>query len=182
MKINVIHGGRIERKESFLTQFEQQGIVDYEIWFGIHDKHSIVRTINLSHKQIVEYAQLRGDKMVCIAEDDILFTHPDSYKYFLDNIPQDFDIYLGGIYTGHIEPDNSVKSFTGFHLYIVHERFYETYLSTDKDTHIDISLANLGKYILCNPMAAIQLNGFSSNTGKEMNYDFLLANKQLYKG
>jgi len=182
MEINVLHGGREERKEHFLNQFKEQGITDYEIWDGLHDKHSIVRTINQSHKQIVEYAMLKGEPMVCIAEDDVLFVHPNSYKYFLENIPQDFDIYLGGIYTGHIELDNSVKSFTGFHLYIVHERFYETFLSTNPDAHIDISLANLGKYIVCNPMVAIQRNGFSSNTGKNENYDFLLTNKSLYKG
>ncbi len=43
-------------------------------------------------------------------EDDVRFTNPNSFKYFLENKPKDFDIYLSGIYLGEILEDNSVKS------------------------------------------------------------------------
>jgi hypothetical protein len=113
-------------------------------------------------------------------EDDVRFTNPNSFKYFLENKPKDFDIYLSGIYIGEILEDNSVKSFTGFHCYIVNERFYDEYLSVPDDEHIDRALSNLGKYYVCNPFIAIQYNGFSYNTKMDMNYDDLLRERELY--
>ena len=183
MKLNIIHGGRTERYESILEQVAFANIQDYEIWQGLFDKNSVVRSINLSHRQIIEYAKLKGDKIICIAEDDIVFTHPNSYNYFLENIPQSFDIYLGGIYVGDILSNNTVKSFSGFHLYIVHEKFYDTYLSIPEDVHVDRALSNLGDFYVCNPMVAIQKDDiFSSNTGKVENYQHLLKDKAIYKG
>lgn len=181
MRLNILHGGRPERLQNIHEQMELQGIEDYEIWNGLHDNNSIVRTINISHKQIVEYSQLKGDEMVCILEDDILFTHPNSFAYFMQNLPKSFDVYLGGCYIPHFQ-NNQLISWAGLHLYIVHKNFYETFLSLPEDEHLDRAMAGLGDFHLCNPMVAIQANGFSSNTGKPENYDHLLSGQSLYKG
>ncbi len=181
MRLNILHGGRPERLTNIHEQLEVQGIEDYEIWSGLHDKNSIVRTINISHKQIVEYSQLKGDEMVCIAEDDFLMTHPDSFAYYIKNIPASFDVYLGGCYIPDIR-NGKLVSWAGLHLYTVHKNFYETFLSLPEHEHLDRAMAGLGEFHLCNPMVAIQANGFSSNTGKEENYSHLLNGASLYKG
>ena len=179
MVLNVICGNRSERMPKLLNELQIQGL-EYKLWQGIHDVDSVVRSINLSHKQIVQYAKDNDLESICIAEDDIKFTCPTSYKYFLDNKPQKFDLYLGGIYLGDIREDNSVASFTGMHLYIIDKYFYDLFLQTDQNTHIDISLSDMGLYKVCNPFAAIQFNGFSSNTGKDENYDSIISTRELY--
>jgi hypothetical protein len=129
---------------------------------------------------IVEDALEQGLEFTIIFEDDIKFTDIGAWDYFLANKPKSFDLYLGGIYLGDILPDNTVKSFTALHCYIIHCKFYSTFLSTPDNIHIDNSLANLGDYHVCNPMVAIQYGGYSSNTGKDETYDNLLQNRVLY--
>lgn len=181
MVLNVICGNRGERLPRLMNEIKTQNI-DYNLWEGVFDPKSVIRSINLAHKKIVQYAKDTNMECICIAEDDVQFTCPTSYKYFIENIPQEYDLYLGGIYLGDIQEDKSVKHFTGMHLYIIHNKFYDTFLSTDPNTHIDIALADLGYYKVCNPFAAIQFNGFSANTGKEENYDAIISNRELYCG
>lgn len=179
MKLNVIVGNRAERLPRLKQELLTQGVTDFEFWKGIY-LPSVKRSINLAHKQIIEYAQVAEWDEVTIAEDDIQFTHLDSWKYYLDNKPNDFDIYLGMVYLGEPDENNVIADFTGLTLYTVSRRFYDTFLSTDEDAHLDRALAGLGKYIVCSPFVAIQYNGFSSNTGKDENYDSLLVNRKLF--
>lgn len=181
MKANIIHSDYYqERLPRLLNELEKQGIGYYELWEGIVDKHSTKKGINLSHKQIVEYAKLADWDEVLIMEDDVRFCGEGAFDYFLESKPKEFDLYLSGIYLGEILPNNTVKSFSGLHCYVVHSRFYDKFLNTPNDEHIDRILSNLGEYKVCNPFAAIQYNGFSSNTRKEENYDYLLQDKDFY--
>ena len=184
MRINVISGGSASssRRESLVKEFESNDITDYEIWDGVFDTRSIVKSINHSHKLIVEYAQLLKWEEVCIAEDDLRFSHKDSFRYFLDQKPEKYDIYLSSIYHGDISPENTVKSFCGLHLYIVHSNFYDTFLSLPSEAHIDQSMSGLGLFKVCNPFIAYQANGFSQNTGKNEVYDTLMNGRTFYKG
>ena len=118
---------------------------------------------------------------ILIAEDDIKFTDIGAFDFYLKNIPNDFDLYLGGIIWGHLENDNSVKDFSGTMLYMIHERFYDTFLSVDEHYHIDRSLKNKGRFVVCNPMIAVQHNGFSDNLERLMNYDVYLKGRKFYK-
>lgn len=163
-----------------LKELEIQGVVDYELWDGIYKYDSVKENINAAHKQIVEYAKLAEWENVVIAEDDILFTHPESWKRFITTIPDDYDIYLGGCYLPVFNPDGTLKSFCALHLYSVHKRFYDTFLSLPKHEHIDRSMEGLGKFVLADPMVAIQYNGWSSNTGKDETYDSLLDGINLF--
>jgi hypothetical protein len=83
--------------------------------------------------------------------------------YYLKSEPQDYDLYLGGISYGKLNNDNIVEEFTGTDLYKIRQRFYNTLLSLSGEVDIDRALARKGKYYVCNPMVAIQRNGFSDN-------------------
>jgi hypothetical protein len=112
-----------------------------------------------------------------IGEDDLKFSSPGAWKYFLEKKPKDFDIYLGGIFLGQPDENNIVKEFTGMTLYCIHSRFYDTFLNTPEDEHIDRALGNLGKYVVCNPFVVTQWDGWSSNTGKMETYKDLQAGR-----
>ena len=183
MLIGVIHSeDRYDRLKRFQDDFKEQGIEDYLVFPAIFET-TPQHGINKAHKQIIKYAKDYGFSEVCVFEDDVKFTHPNSFNYFLANKPQDFDIYLAGIYLGDIDENKRIKNdFAGFHCYIVHEKFYDTYLSVPDTEHIDRALGGLGDFYVCHPFAAIQYNGFSDNTKREMTYDFLLERWELYKG
>lgn len=181
MRLNIIVGNRAERLPRLMKELEAQGIEDYELWDGIY-LPSVKASINAAHKQIVEYAQLAGWEEVCIAEDDLKFTHYNSWNYFLDKKPSDFDLYLSMVYLGQPDENNIVKDFTGMTMYVVKKKFYETFLSVDKDEHIDRALGGLGRYVVCDPFVALQYNGWSSNTGKNEVYDTLLRDRKFYCG
>ena len=180
-RLNIINGNRGERFPRLMDELRTQGIEDYMLWDGIY-LPSIKQSINRSHKQIVEYARLAEWDDVCIAEDDIKFSHPNSYRYFLEKKPKYFDIYLSMVFLGYPDENGCVKDFTGLTMYIVKRRFYDTFLSVTDDEHLDKGLAGLGKYIVCDPFVASQYNGISSNTGKMEVYDDLLANREFYRG
>lgn len=181
MKVNIICGNRAERLPRLMKELETQAISNYELWDGVF-LPSIKKSINRAHKQIVEYAKLAEWEEVAIAEDDIRFTHKNSWGYFLEQKPPDFDIYLSMIYMGEMDEAGMVKDFRSMTLYIVNSRFYDVFLSVPDDEHIDKALAGLGKYIVCRPFVALQYNGFSGNTGKNEVYDSLLGGRELYLG
>lgn len=181
MKIAIIHDFNAnDRFDRLMTELQSQKIREFSFFPAVHDSQSVKKSINLAHKQCVQFAKDTGLPEICIMEDDVQFTNNDSFAYFLRNKPEDFDIYLSGIYVGEIKEDNTVDVFSGFHCYIVKQKFYDKYLDTPVDAHIDRSLGGLGKYVVCNPFIAIQYNGYSYNTKMDMNYDSLLEGRELY--
>ncbi len=181
MKLNIIHLSKRKDRFSILQkELETQGISDFKIWEGVTDENAI-KGISLAHKQIVQYAKDLKLPSILIAEDDIKFTDLGAFDFFLKNMPGDFDLYLGGITWGHIRKDNSITDFSGPILYLIHERFYDIFLSIHEDYHIDRALKNRGRFIVCNPMVAIQHDGFSDNSKRIMHYDIYLKGKKIYK-
>ena len=181
MKLHIIHDDRrIERYQPLLDELQAQGLTpdDYVIWpatvLGL-----VVNSINASHKKIVEWAKLEQLPMVCIAEDDLQFTAAGAWQYFVGNIPKDFDLYLACTY---VKPLAS-KKIVGFHLYIVHEKFYDKFLNVPPDVHIDTAMDNIeGDYHFCYPFPAIQRAGFSANNMAYANYNSVLKSEDLWKG
>jgi len=163
-----------------LKELGSQGITDFEFWPGIHDNLSAKRGINLAHKQIVEYAQLKKWSEVLIMEDDIRFCGEGAFAHYLKTKPESYDLYLGGIYLGELDENNKTRTFSGLHCYMVHSKFYDTFLSVSDDEHLDRILSNMGDYYVSYPFTSIQHNGKSSNTRKEENYDDLLQGRLLY--
>lgn len=178
---NIIHcSHHLERKKKLLKELATQGIESYNIWEGVYGKKSMVANINAAHKQIIQWAKDNGETKVLIFEDDIKFCDEGAFQYYLDNEPDDYDIYLGGIYLGQIK-DRIVKQFTALHCYMVHERFYDTFLNAPDDRHIDHALTGAGKYVVCDPMIAVQYDGWSDNSQKYCNYQIILESKNLYR-
>jgi hypothetical protein len=164
-----------------MQELATQGIEDYELWQGLI-LPSIKESINRSHKMIVEYASVAGWEEICIGEDDLKFSSPGAWEYFSKQKPNDFDIYSGGIFLGSPDKDGVVKNFTGMSLYIISQKFYETFLSVPDDDHIDRMLDGLGRYVVCQPFVVTQYDGISSNTGKFEKYGDLQKNREFYKG
>lgn len=163
-----------------MKELEQQKITDYEFWDGIYKYKTAKENINAAHKQIVEYAQLAGWEMVCVGEDDLRFFASGAWDYFIQNIPNDFDVYLSSIYLGDIKEDNTTDYFCGMTLYIVHSRFYDKFLSINPNDHIDREMKGMGKFVVCNPMVCEQYDGHSQNTGKDEKYRNLLEGRNLF--
>ena len=183
MRLNILIGNRAERIPRLMKELETQGITDYELWDGIFERSAKVKeNINAAHRQIVEYADVAGWEEVCIAEDDVRFTHPNSWNFFLSNKPKEFDVYLSSTYTCEYNSDGTLYSFSGLHCYIVSRRFYKTFLSLPSIDHIDRAMSGLGVFIECSPYIAEQYNGFSSNTGKDEKYEHLMNGKIRYCG
>jgi hypothetical protein len=96
MDLNIIHDDRIiGRIEPLIEQCEKYGI-GYKVWAAIIDKPKVLENITASHKMIVQWAKDNGLKEVCIAEDDLGFTCDDAWRYYLENKPEKFDVYIGG--------------------------------------------------------------------------------------
>lgn len=183
MIINVIHlPEREDRLSLFQKEVKDQGL-DVRYWPGIRDplNRSFVG-IAQAHKQIVSYSKKENTTCVCIAEDDVHFFAPGAWQYFLDNIPQDYDIYFGGVFWGELSEENTVVDLCGMSLYIVHERFYDTFLSLPDLNHIDRSLAGKGRYVVCDPMVVTQHGGYSDNKLRHDSYERYLVGKKLFGG
>jgi hypothetical protein len=181
MVLNIIHLER--RKDRWVNlekQLSEQNIVDFKIWEGNDDVQNPKRGIARAHKQIVNWAKSQNLSSVIIAEDDIKFTSQVSYWHFLQNDPEEYDLYLGGIIYGKINSNNLVNDFSGLHLYIIKSRFYDTFLSMPEELDLDRSLAGKGIFKVCYPMVAIQKNAFSDNQRKNQSYVCYLSDKELF--
>jgi hypothetical protein len=182
MKLNIIHlPHRTDRLRILNNEIKEQQIVDYKIWEGILDNELPSRGISNAHKQIIYFAKKEKHPEVLIAEDDIHFTAFGAFKYFLNNKPKNYDIYLGGITWGKIKQDNSVDDFSGNTMYIVNERFYDTILSVPDNKDFDRAVANKGKFLVCNPMVVVQHNGFSDNQKKYIDFEPYTRRMNLFR-
>jgi hypothetical protein len=188
MEIHVLYDNRrVEKWEPLMEEFRQQGIDPTKIWEPVFAK-TVVESINLSHKAIVRYAKDNNLKEVCIIEDDCFWPARDGWQYFLNKKPDEFDIYLAGCYArilldgdisisrtkmsnGMIYCGEQIKGFTGLHCYIISNKYYDTFLATTQDGHIDTLQDGRGDFVVCHPMAALQRPGWSSNNMAQVNYN-----------
>lgn len=174
-----------KRRQAYLEQmavqrakfFVHDGFVDMPVFKGIIK----------SHKAIVQFAKDNKMPKICIMEDDCQFTHPDSLKYFFKKMPKEFDLYFGLIYQGEISDNHRVINGLsgGLTLYVVHEKFYDTFINCDESNHIDYKLGQLAwnqQYYVCYPYVCIQPGGYSYNHKRELYYDEYLRGRILYTG
>ena len=178
--LNIIHDiRRTEKYAPLIFELKWQKIYPFVIHHATVLKHSVVESINASHKKIVRAAKEAGSPYVIIAEDDVMFTDSGAWQYYLDNMPQSFDLYLGCTY---VKPF-SLNKVAGFQLYTVHEKFYDTFLEAPDKDHIDIAMNYLGgDYHICIPVVALQRPGYSANNNAYANYNHQTISKEdLYK-
>lgn len=184
--MNIIFDARrSEKLDPLIGECIRQGIKDYEIWPCLL-MPDVVTAINQSHKMIIEYAKKNNLPEVCIAEDDLMFPHEDGWKYFLANKPKDFDVYIGGNYLinnpdEYQPPVMKVKEWVGNHLIIVHEKYYDRFLSVPDNHHIDTAQSGLGDFYVCFPFPALQRSGWSSNNHAQVNYNAILKPEWIYQ-
>lgn len=165
MENNPRYPHREMREKSFIEQMKQEGC-EYFVWPGVMAKPKLAG-INAAHRQIIRYAKENNLPEVCIAEDDFKFTAPGSWKYFLDNKPQEYDIYTSSYYSGKHDDNFVVKGFRGLTLYCVHKRYYDTYLSLPENRHIDGAIAASGAVVVVSPkFVTFQMPGWSEQRGQ----------------
>jgi hypothetical protein len=182
MTIHIIHlPSRTDRLAILERELLLQSIENYKIWEGISDEEMPCRGICKAHKRIVEYAQKNKLSEIVIAEDDLKFTSLGAYRFFLQNKPSDFDMYLAGINHGVIGDDNTVEHFLGTTFYIISERFYNCFLSLPENRHLDRALKGKGKFVVCNPFTVIPQDGYSDNLKLVISYEYCLRGRNLYK-
>jgi len=181
MTLHIIHlPERIDRLELLQKELEQESITDYKIWNGIVDPSKTARGISRSHKQIVRFALENGLTEVLIGEDDLHFTAPGAFAYFMSQKPTDYDIYLGGPSHGKLDAANKVNDFAGLLLYVIHHRFYETFLSIPENQHIDRGLRYKGEFIVCNPWPVIEHSGYSDNLKEYCDSSIFYGHRKLF--
>jgi hypothetical protein len=174
--INLPH--RYQRKSELEKELFRQGITEVMWWPGIIDVPRCKGT-SRAHKQIIQWAKDNDQPEVTVFEDDIYFPAADGCDYYLRNKPEDFDLYLGGIYRGEII-DGKVDYFTGLHCYTVKAKFYDKFLSADESLNIDHAMAGLGDFYVVYPFAAIQINSFSDTEMAMSTHEGLLKDKLIY--
>lgn len=164
--------------ETLYAELDRQGI-NAKFWEPVYDSSDVVRSINLSHKQIVQFAVDHHLPEICIMEEDVMFPAPDGWKYFLANKPDDFDLYLGGTYGLNDSAFNRIRSnpgtieihnFAGLHCYIINHTYYERFLAMPENKHID-DQPGLGRFYVCAPFAALQHPGWSCNARRPVDYN-----------
>jgi len=172
---------RIVRVDRLHKEMARQRITDYKLWPSIHIPDKPARTgISRAHKQIVEWAANEGLEEVCIFEDDIWFPSAEGYRYFLEKKPKEnYDLYLCGVTRGDIEK-GITKRYTGQYGYMIHERYYDTFLRTDERLDIDGAQSGRGVFFVCDPMAAFCYPGWSDNANGVMDYSHLLIGREIY--
>lgn len=179
--VNIINlKKRADRRKDVSLEMMRHDI-PYVFWDGIEMK-PVKTGISKAHKQIVRFAKETKKDFVVIGEDDIEFTAPKAYEYFIKNIPQDYDIYLSGYYFGRPDENNIIAKFSGLSLYIVHSKYYDSFLEADEHYHLDTALCMKGgKFVVCDRFIATQKEGYSDNVKKVVNYEKRIAGKPLFK-
>lgn len=168
---------RPEKYELLMQEIQRQGIKDYTIWPCLLES-TVVKSINLSHKMIVRHAKDNEWEQVCIFEDDVIFPADDGWEYFISSIPDEFELHLGATYNVPI----TNRKIVGFHCYVLHKSAYDKFLSVPDDVHIDVAMEDIMDWTVCYPFAALQRKGFSSNNMKDVDYNTLLLDSDVYGG
>lgn len=185
--INVIYDNRYsDDYERLISEFEKQGISDYKFWDAEVYTHSVLESITASFKKIVRWAKENNLDEVQIAEQDLFFTSPNSYKYFIENKPQYFDLYISGSYLISNEyeykaPLVRVKEYVGNQLIVINSKYYDKFLNIPDDNHVDTIQSGLGEFYVVFPFIGLQRPGYSANAQVEVNYNPIIPKEYIYE-
>lgn len=191
MKKLVIHLPESKERLKSLTHEMNRFYLDYTICQGVK-MFPGCKGISESFKKVIQ--ENINEEKILIFEDDIKFTSDKSIVYFdecIKSLPEDWDILLGGSYWFQEENNlgNLIKvnDFSSLHCTLIRNTAYKHFLShSDSPKDIDRHLGKLsseGKLnvYLCNPMIAIQYNGYSFNRDGVVNYNNLLRNFNILR-
>lgn len=181
--ILMIHNpSRTDRLEILLTELKSQDLGETILMPAVTNTMSSVKNISIAHKSCVRVAQKLKLERIIILEDDVKFLCKKSFLRFTElaeQLPPDWDVFLSGVYDGvlqdHSENIRKITRFSGLHCYMVHERYYDTFLSANEDVNLDKWMSTPGwgssNAYLAYPMLAMQHDGFSDNVKKVTDYN-----------
>lgn len=183
----VIHIKGCPRYSTMVKEMNSQYNGEYEIFDAIVYNDSS-KGISESFKEIIKANY--NEPLIHIFEDDVKFTSSKSREIFEDafeRLPENWDIFLAGSYT--YEPDRNygcflkINNFRTLNSVVIRKSAYDLFLSHDfsKDKNIDSWVASKNPNVyVCNPMVAIQYDGYSYNAKKKTNYnDRYLKDKNI---
>lgn len=183
---NIIYDDRYSKDyPRLLDELIRQGVTKYRFWNAIVDKTNVTASINASHKMIVRWAKENNLDSICIWEQDNYFPSENGWRYFKKNIPEDFDVYIGGTYLLNaphewVAPVIKVNEWVGNHCIIINKKYYDIWLSLEDDKHIDSINAGKGDFYVCYPFAALQRPGYSLQHRSDQNYNAILKEEYVY--
>lgn len=185
MTLNIINlVKRPDRKSSLIDHLYDMKC-NYQFWEGVYNPEVMAfKNIRDSHQMIVRDAKERKLKYVLIAEDDFRFSSENSLKYFIENIPETYDLYFGMVYTGTIQDRRITHGFSGLQFYMVHESFYDIFLSAPNNRHLDMWLGSqCYKYLFycSDPFICYGESGYSDNFKKQWVFDEKKLPRNLLK-
>ncbi len=169
---------RSDRILKFKDEFAKLFSDKFEVVNGVR-KQPVHQGIAEAHLNCIRKAQANGWDKVLIMEDDLIIT-PKAKEYtdkIFKEIPEDWDILLGGIYwTKMAVPKtkywNKVSEFCALHFYIVNDKAYDKLLTYDGNQHYDRWIGSTGlKCYVPKKFFAIQEDGYSDNVNKVTNYN-----------
>lgn len=177
---------RKDRLELFKKEIEYT-LLTPEIVPGVKHNNPMIG-IGQAHINCINIAKQRELTFHLVMEDDVVFNGKEkTNKYIeecIENMPLDWDILLGGIYTGKPKKYNeywsSIDEFCGLQFYLVNSLCYDKILQYDFKTHIDRWLGKQDlKCYVANKFFATQRSGLSNNTGKNEDYSNRLKKYDL---
>lgn len=186
MEINVIYDNRTSSDyDRLLNEFKEQGITNFKFWDAEVYSHSVLESITASFKKIVKYAKDNNHNECCLVEQDLFFTAKNSWRYFLENKPESFDVYVSGTYLldNRIEYKPTVikvPEWVGNQLIIISNKYFDKFLSLPDDNHIDTIQSGLGDFYVCFPFIGLQRPGYSANAQIEVNYNNIIPKEYIY--
>jgi len=174
---------RTDRRKQVIKDFQRlQNVADINIEriSAVENTQRPALGVAQTFKRIIKNAKDNNLEHVLIIEDDLFVIDAQKVINSLNNVPEDWDILLGGVY--HYVPDKKynqywmrVKDFCSLHFIIIRDRIYDKVLAIDSRVkHMDRLLgAEVKKSVfnayLMHPMLCQQRPGFSNIRKKPVN-------------
>lgn len=176
---------RQDRYEELQLQLKSQGITDIVYFEGEVHRHNRKRGITIGFQKIIKYAKDNNLERCTIIEDDIKFFHPNSFNYYLSQIPEDYDVFWSMYFCGSNDENFRINDkCSGMTLFTVHNRFYDFIINMNPDCHIDRYITSLHKdFVLkvCPLIPCTQSGSKSDNSMRKCDYSPYLEGRELYK-
>jgi len=167
---------RAESEKNIKTFFNNDNERIY-LSYGV-ELENTTHGVREAHKNAIRVAVANEEKSALIFEDDVLF-RDGALSYFnelMENLPDDYDIILFGIYSGQIFKTKNlyfdkVNKFSGLQMYLVNEKAYEKILNYSGGQPIDHWIGlNLNCYI-SKKHFSYQKDGYSDNAKTVTKYN-----------
>jgi hypothetical protein len=182
--INLTH--RTDRLGSFVREIHKTfKNKDFTIIDGVI-KETPKLGIWQAFKNCIQDAKNKNHSYILVMEDDVVF-RDGAYEYAnecLKNLPKDWDILLGGLYSAekleeYNEFWNTLSDFSGGHCMIISSRIFDKLLEIEEKIHVDRTLGRTFNCYVVKKLFTIQAIGFSDKNNKYVDHSELLKDFEL---